>query len=116
MDLQTEVMEIVLPALLSVVTLVVGFVGHKVNVFVQSKIDITKQSVIDKNIREAVIFVEQVSGVNIAMTSMEKLKLAKERALQNLANKGLNVSPEYLDTLIEVFVNELQWNKHKGDN
>ena len=90
------------------------FIGFQVNKFVQSKVSKDKQAEIDHFIKSSVVWVEQITGVNITHTSSEKLKLAKERARLLINQAGLDVSEEYLDTLIEMFVNQIEWNK--GEN
>lgn len=105
--MKVELLEVLIPTLLSVVTIVVTYAGAKIGAYYNLKVSKDKQEQIDNIINSSVVWVEQITGVDLEYKAQEKFNFAKNRALELLKGAGLEVSEEYLDTLIEVFVNGL---------
>lgn len=103
-----ELLEIIYGAIGStVIPAFTVFLGYQINKFIQSKVSVDEQEQIDGIIKASVVWVEQITGVDLEYEAKEKFNFAKNRALELLKGAGLEVSEEYLDTLIEVFVNGL---------
>ena len=85
------------------------FLGYQINKFIQSKVSVDEQIKIDEIVRATILWVEQVYGDE--KLGEEKLRLAKLRILDLLKGMKIDISEEYLETLIEAFVNEINWSK-----
>lgn len=85
------------------------FLGYQINKLIQSKVSVDEQVKIDEIVKATILWVEQVYGDKFF--GVEKLQLAKLRILELLKGMKIDVSEEYLETLIEAFVNELNWSK-----
>ena len=85
------------------------FLGYQINKFIQSKVSVDEQIKIDEIVRATILWVEQVYGNE--ELGEEKLRLAKLRILELLKGMKIDISEEYLETLIEAFVNEINWSK-----
>ena len=83
------------------------FLGYQINKFIQSKVSVDEQIKIDEIVRATILWVEQVYGNKVL--GDEKLRLAKLRILELLKGMKIDISEEYLETLIEAFVNEINW-------
>lgn len=99
-----QLLQEITPYLISIGGVLLTYLGHKVNQFVNAKIDKDKQAQVKDIVKGVVAFVEQVSKVNVEMLAHEKYELAKEKALLILNEKGLTVGEEELNMLIESFV------------
>lgn len=104
-----ELLELIQPTLVTLVSLLLGYAGLKVKNYYDLKVSSEKQDQIIKVIQATVLFVEQVSGENLL--SEDKLALAKHRALETLEGMGITLSDEELTMWIESFVNGLNQNK-----
>ena len=85
------------------------FLGYQINKFIQSKVSVDEQIKIDEIVKATILWVEQVYGDKFF--GEEKLQLAKLRILELLKGMKIDISEEYLETLIEAFVNEINWSK-----
>lgn len=103
-----ELFELLQPNFEKILIALVTFVAYKIREYVNSKVSKDKQDKIDNIIKASVVWVEQITDINVKYKSKEKFDFAKNRALELLKGAGLEVSEEYLDTLIEVFVNGLK--------
>lgn len=75
--------------------------------------DKTKKEIVDNTVK----YVEQICATCKKMSSEEKKQMAKEKAINWLAEKKINVSDTELDILIEAAVNGLQTGlKKDSDN
>ena len=81
------------------------FLGYQINKFIQSKVSVDEQIKIDEIVKATILWVEQVYGNKVL--GDEKLRLAKLRILELLKGMKIDISEEYLETLIEAFVNGL---------
>ncbi len=95
------------PYLVGILTVILGYVGNKLRVYFDAKIETEKQEQIKDIVKGVVAFVEQVAKFDLELVGKEKYNLAKEKAVLLLNEKGLVVSETELDMLIEAFVLEL---------
>lgn len=102
-----ELLEQLTPYLITIATIILGYVATKIKSFIDSKIAKDKQEEITAIVKATVSYVEQVAPI-LKITGSDKLALAKEKALSWLADKGLTISDTELDILIESFVNGLE--------
>lgn len=96
------------PYLVGILTVILGYVGNKLRLYFDAKIETEKQEQIKDIVKGVVAFVEQVAKVDVELIGQEKLNLAKEKAVLLLNEKGFVVSEVELDMLIESFVLGLQ--------
>ena len=89
------------------------FLGYQINKLIQSKVSVDEQIKIDEIVRATILWVEQVYGDKFF--GDEKLQLAKLRILELLKGMKIDISEEYLETLIEAFVNEINWSKKETE-
>ena len=92
------------PYLIGILTVILGYVGNKLRLYFDAKIETEKQEQIKDIIKGVVAFVEQVAKVDVELKGKEKFNLAKEKAVLLLNEKGFVISEFELDTLIESFV------------
>lgn len=136
MELLNEVLKELQPILNEGLTIVLGFVVAYLGVMANQvknkwiadrdyKYTVAEQerqdAIIRKIVLDAIYWVEQITGVDLAYESLEKLKLAKDRIALLLSQLGIEASEEYIDTLIESFLNEFNKDKQvvsdlEGDN
>lgn len=105
--MNAELINELTPYILGVVTILLGYLGNKLRRFIDLKVSVDKQELVDKIVRASVLFVEQIYGIDVDDITTGKFNLAKQRALVLLQNVGLHIDEEHLDTLIEAFVFEL---------
>ena len=91
-----------------IIPILLGYLGNKLRLFLDEKIETEKQEQIKDIVKGVVAFVEQVAKVDVELIGQEKLNLAKEKAVLLLNEKGFVVSEVELDMLIESFVLGLQ--------
>lgn len=92
------------PYIIGILGILLSFLGAKLNLYLNAKIDEEKQSQIKDIVKGAVLFVEQVSKVNVELEGKEKYNLAKEKALNIINERGFTTTENELDMLIESFV------------
>ncbi len=92
------------PYLVGILTVILGYVGNKLRLYFDAKIETEKQEQIKDIVKGVVAFVEQVAKVDVELKGKEKFNLAKRKAILLLNEKGLVISEVELDMLIESFV------------
>ena len=92
------------PYLIGILTVILGYVGNKLRLYFDAKIETEKQEQIKDIVKGVVAFVEQVAKVDVELKGKEKFNLAKENAAFILNEKGFVISEVELDMLIESFV------------
>ena len=92
------------PYLIGILTVILGYVGNKLRLYFDAKIETEKQEQIKDIVKGVVAFVEQVAKVDVKLKGQEKFNLAKEKAVLLLNEKGFLISEVELDMLIESFV------------
>ena len=92
------------PYLVGILTILLGYLGNKLRLFLDEKIEQEQQDKIKDIVKGVVAFVEQVAKFDLELVGKEKYNLAKEKAVLLLNEKGLVVSETELDMLIESFV------------
>ena len=92
------------PYLIGILTVILGYVGNKLRLYFDAKIETEKQEQIKDIVKGVVAFVEQVAKVDVELKGKEKFNLAKEKAVLLLNEKGFVISETELDMLIESFV------------
>ena len=95
------------PYVISILAVLLSYLGARLNKFLNSRIEKDKQEQIKDIVKGVVAFVEQVAKFDLELVGKEKYNLAKEKAVLLLNEKGLVVSETELDMLIEAFVLEL---------
>lgn len=106
-----ELLNEMLPYIIGILTVLATYLGNKLRQLLDVKVAIEKQEQVESMVKASVLWVEQVYGVDLIVESSEKFESAKKRALFLLQNSGLNVEEDYIDTLIEAFVYELNSKK-----
>ena len=92
------------PYLIGILTVILGYVGNKLRLYFDAKIETEKQEQIKDIVKGVVAFVEQVAKVDVELVGQEKFNLAKEKAVLLLNEKGFVISEVELNMLIESFV------------
>ena len=92
------------PHLIAIFGALLSYLGYKMNKLINNKIAKDKQEAIIDVVKGVVAFVEQVAKVDVELVGIEKFNLAKERALEILNEKGLEITNAELEMLIESFV------------
>ena len=100
-DLLNEIM----PYVMIILTAIAGYLATRIKAYIDSKIDKDKQNQLLKFIKVTVDYVEQIG---IKLKPEEKFELAKAKALIWINGKGLTVSEDELEILIEAFVHNLK--------
>lgn len=96
------------PYLVGILTILLGYLGNKLRLFLDEKIEQEQQEKIKDIVKGVVAFVEQVAKVDVELVGQEKFNLAKEKAVLLLNEKGFVISEIELEMLIESFVLGLQ--------
>ena len=95
MSILNQCLDILLPAIASVIAVIFGVIGAKIKQLYNSKVqDETVKTVVDSVVRWAQQVYKEVEGP-------EKLQAALEKASAILNEKGITVSETELNTLIE---------------
>lgn len=98
--MNSELINILMPYILSALGAILAYVGAYLGVKVKDLLDTKQKRFI---VEQTVKYVEQVGK---ALGSDEKLALAKQKSIEWINTKGLSVSEIELDILIEAFVND----------
>lgn len=96
----------IIEILLAIITGIVSFIGIKLKTLFEEKIN---NETIKTIVEDTVKYVEQITK-DIFISSENKKQKAKEKILEWLDEKGLNISDTELDILIESAVNSLKEN------
>ena len=104
-----ELLQVLQPTLITLITLILGYLGTRVKVLIDSKIAIDKQNEIMNIISASVLWVEQITKDKDFVDN--KFDLAKNRAKGIINNLGLEITEEELEMWIEAFVHELHGGK-----
>lgn len=99
-----EFLTAIYPALLTLVTSVLTYMGYKVGQYFNQKISLDEQTKIENIIQSTVLYVEEVAP-QLMIQGQEKLALAKAKSIEWLNKEGLPISETELDLLIHSFVN-----------
>jgi len=103
-----ELMTQITPYLMIILTAIAGYLATKIKAFFDAKIDKDNQERLMQFIKATVEFVEQIG---IDLKPEEKFELAKAKVLIWINQKGLTVTEEELQVLIEAFVHNLTLSK-----
>ena len=98
------------PHILGLLTVLGIFFINEVKKLIKSKTTNEDRMLASDIVRASVMFIEQIAKIDLTLVGEIKFNLAKERSLKLLNEKGLKVSDEDLQTMIEKFVYEI-----KGD-
>lgn len=104
----TELIRELQPFIIGVLGVLLTYLGRKLNIFLNERIDKDQQELINDIIEGAVKFVEQVTKKDVAIIGEVKFEIAKETVLIILNEKGLTITDVELEVLIEKFVLELK--------
>lgn len=99
-----ELMNQITPYLIIILTAVAGYVATLIKGYIDQKIDMDNQTKVMKFVKTTVEYVEQI-GIN--MDAEAKYKLAKSKIVIWMNQKGMTISEEELEVLIEAFVHNL---------
>lgn len=105
-------MEQITPYIMIILTAIAGYLATKVKGFIDARIDVENQKKLLEFVRLTVNYVEQIG---IDLDSAEKFELAKAKILIWINQKGLTVTDEELQVLIEAFVHNLTLSKPKEE-
>lgn len=100
-----ELLQVLQPTLITLITLIFGYLGTRVKVLIDSKIAIDKQDEIMNVINASVLWVEQITQDKDFVGN--KFDLAKNRAKNIINGMGLDIRDDELEMWIEAFVHEL---------
>lgn len=103
-----ELMNQIMPYVMIILTAIAGYLATKAKTFFDAKIDKDNQERLLQFVKATVDFVEQIG---IDLKPEEKFELAKAKVLIWVREKGLNVTEEELQVLIEAFVHNLTLSK-----
>lgn len=95
------------PHLITILGIIVGYLGVKLRTLFDIKVSKDQQAMIRDIVKGSVMFVEQISKQDMTLVGQAKFEKAKSRALVIMNEKGLKISEEELETLIEEFVRGL---------
>lgn len=104
-----ELLQVLQPTLIALITIILGYVGTRLKVLIDSKVSVNKQDEIMNIINASVMWVEQVTKNDNFVG--DKLLLAKNRAKNIINGIGLEISDEELEMWIEAFVLQLGGNE-----
>jgi len=104
-NLLNEITPLLIDLMKIILTAIAGYIALKAKMFFDSRVDKDKQEMIIKYVKFAVEYAEQI-GIDLA--SEEKLSLAKQKVLSWAYEKGINITGEELEVLIEAFVHGLK--------
>lgn len=96
------------PYIIGILGVLLTYLGRKLNLFLNERIDKDQYNMIKDVVKGAVMFVEQISKIDVSLQGEIKFNLAKEKSLVILADKGLSITEEELEILIEAFVLEIK--------
>lgn len=104
----SDILQELTPYLIGILGVLLTFLGRKLNIFLNERIDKDQWNLIKDIVQGAVMFVEQISKQDVGLYGEKKFNLAKQRALEVLNDKGLAVTDDELELLIEKFVLEMK--------
>lgn len=93
---------LILSILGTILTAIGGYIGTLYKKYINDK---TKKQIVEDTVK----YVEQITK-DISISSENKLKKAKDKALEWLNSKGIKISDTELEVLIESAVNEFNKN------
>lgn len=99
-----ELMNQITPYLMIILTAVAGYLATKIKTFIDAKIDHEKQEQLISFVEKTVNYVEQIG---FDLNAEEKFKLAKAKIVIWMNQRGITVTEEELEVLIEAFVHNL---------
>lgn len=99
-----QLMEQITPYLMIILTAVAGYLATKIKSFIDAKVDHEKQEQLIQFVGKTVEYVEQIG---FDLNSDEKFKLAKAKVVIWMNQRGITVTEEELEVLIEAFVHNL---------
>jgi hypothetical protein len=99
-----ELMNQLMPYIMLILTAVAGYLATLIKGYIDQKIDMDNQTKVMKFVKTTVEYVEQI-GIN--MDAEAKYKLAKSKIIIWMNQKGMTISEEELEVLIEAFVHNL---------
>lgn len=108
----TDFMAAIQPAIELIFISLAGLIAYQITAFKNSKVSKDQQEIAANIVDASVKWVEQTTGMDLEILGKEKLEKAKARALEMLAERGVSISPVYLETLIEAAVNGM----HNANN
>lgn len=103
--MDNQLLELITPTLVTMITIILGYLGSRLKLLIDSKLSKEKQDQIMNVIHASVQFVEQVAQDDNFVG--DKYTLAKQRARNIITGMGLEITDEELETWIEAFVMEL---------
>lgn len=103
-----ELLQVLQPTLIALITIILGYLGTRLKVLIDSKVSVNKQDEIMNIINASVMWVEQVTKNENFVG--DKLLLAKNRAKNIINGIGLEISDEELEMWVEAFVLQLGGN------
>lgn len=101
-----ELLQLVTPTLITLITIILGYLGTKLKLLIDAKLSKEKQDQIMNVIHASVQFVEQVAQDENFVS--DKFVLAQARAKSIINGMGLEITDEELQMWIEAFVLELK--------
>ena len=104
----SDILQELTPYLIGILGVLLTFLGRKLNIFLNERIDKDQWNLIKDIVQGAVMFVEQISKQDVGLYGEKKFNLAKQRALEVLNDKGLALTDNELELLIEKFVLEMK--------
>lgn len=108
------IMQEITPHLIALATILItaitGYFATRIKQFFDSKIDKDKQEMLERYVSMAVGYVEQIGK---ELESEKKMELAKQKVLVWANEKGVPVTEEELEVLIEAFVRGLRTSEVK---
>ena len=103
-----DLIQELMPYIIGILGVLLTYLGRKLNLYLNERIDTEQWELIKDVIQGAVMFVEQISKQDVGLYGEKKFELAKQRALEVLNDKGLTVTDDELELLIEKFVLEMK--------
>ena len=99
-----ELFELLSPYIMVILTAIAGYLATKIKLFLDAKIDRVNQERLMGFIALTVDYVEQIG---VGLKAEEKFQLAKSKIIIWIRQKGLTVTEDEMDILIEAFVHGL---------
>lgn len=100
-----ELLQVLQPTLITLMTVILGYLGTRLKVLIDSKVSKDKQDEIMNVINASVLWVEQITQDKDFVGN--KFDLAKNRAKNIINGMGLDITDDELEMWIEAFVHEL---------
>lgn len=103
-----ELMNQIMPYIMIILTAIAGYLATQTKLFIDGKIDKQNQEKLMDFVRTTVEYVEQIG---IELQPEKKFELAKSKILIWTNEKGIKVTEDELEILIEAFVHNLTLSK-----